>query len=327
MSLHPQIDFQAQYDACRNACGLAIWPNRSLIELTGEDRAKFLHSFCTNDINGLQPGTGCELFITDVKGKTLGYGIVLCLEDALVLETAGGQADTLITHLDRYLLREKVTIADRSQQWTQLLTIGPKTAEIIQAQFAVEVPPNRLEHRASEVDGHRVVVYHTDFFGSQAFGFFGPPAVIESVARRIAVDAIACDQKVVDTLRLEAGTPWFGRDITADHLPQEVHRDERAISFAKGCYLGQETVARIDALGHVNRILCGVRFATSDIPPPGTTLKSDGKEVGAVTSAAFSPQLKAALALAYLRRGKAQPGQALDSDAGVAEVIALPVIS
>jgi hypothetical protein len=130
---------------------------------------------------------------------------------------------------------------------------------------------------------------------------------------------------VFAAVRIEAGLPLFGVDFNADNLPQEVGRDAVAISFTKGCYLGQETVARIDALGHVNRQLAGVRFSGEAAPAAETKLTHAGAEVGQVTSASYSPQLKAPLALAMLRRGHNSPGAQLDSPAGAAEVVALPL--
>jgi folate-binding protein YgfZ len=125
--------------------------------------------------------------------------------------------------------------------------------------------------------------------------------------------------------RLEAGFPWYGQDISEENLAPEVGRDPQAISYVKGCYLGQETIARIDALGHVNRMLVGVGFETADAPSPGTELFCDGKGVGRVTSAAFSPKLQAALALAYVRRGHHEPGSQLSSAIGRVGVVRLPL--
>jgi folate-binding protein YgfZ len=135
-----------------------------------------------------------------------------------------------------------------------------------------------------------------------------------------------CGFDALEAARLEAGTPWYGRDITDKNLPQEVARDPLAISFVKGCYIGQETVARIDALGHVNKLLVGVRFpGASHAPEPGTDLTAAGQSVGQITSSALSPKLGHPLALAYIRRGHHEPGTRLDSDQGPAEVIGLPV--
>jgi folate-binding protein YgfZ len=134
-----------------------------------------------------------------------------------------------------------------------------------------------------------------------------------------------CDADAVEAARIEAGAPLFGRDITLENLPQEVGRDAQAISFTKGCYLGQETVARIDALGHVNKLLVGVKFAGDQLPAARTPLRAGGKSAGEVTSAAWSPRLGAVLALAYVKRLLAKPGTRLESDAGSAEVVALPL--
>ena len=123
-------------------------------------------------------------------------------------------------------------------------------------------------------------------------------AVVDAM---VAQGAIRCGFAAFEKARIEADTPLYGRDIGEDNLPQEVGRNAQAISFSKGCYLGQETVARIASLGHVNQLLAGVRFDGHTVPPAGTELTADGKAVGRVTSAALSPKLGCPLALAYLR--------------------------
>jgi folate-binding protein YgfZ len=135
-----------------------------------------------------------------------------------------------------------------------------------------------------------------------------------------------CGEQALDAARIEAGHPIYGRDISDKNLPQEIGRDQHAISFVKGCYLGQETVARIDALGHVNKTLVGVRFHGEQIPQPGLALTSaDGQTVGEVTSAAWSGRLRSPLALAYVRRGHNAHWTRLQTALGEAEVIALPL--
>jgi folate-binding protein YgfZ len=140
--------------------------------------------------------------------------------------------------------------------------------------------------------------------------------------RLLEAGAVNCDAAAFDAVRIEAGWPLFGRDITPENLPQEVDRDAYAISFKKGCYLGQETVARIDAMGHVNRKLRRLKFAGDAAPAPGTALLAGDKHVGEVTSAAISPNFGAPLALGYVRRGHNEPGTRLISSAGEVEVLA-----
>jgi folate-binding protein YgfZ len=140
-----------------------------------------------------------------------------------------------------------------------------------------------------------------------------------------AVGARPCGQQALKTFRIEAGWPHYGRDLTEDNLPQEVGRDRLAISFTKGCYLGQETVARIDSRGHVNRLLTGLVFASPQVPKSGAELHAGRAVVGEVTSAAFSPARNAAVALGYVRRGHNEPGNSLESAVGAATVVSLPM--
>jgi len=138
------------------------------------------------------------------------------------------------------------------------------------------------------------------------------------------------DPDTADVLRIEAGVPLHGRDVSADNLPQEVGRDDRAINFVKGCYLGQETVARIDALGHVNKLLKGLMMPEGPVPPVGAAIEAAGKTVGTITSAAFSPGWGRAVALAYVRASHAAEGTELrvlvETSALAAVVCDLPML-
>jgi folate-binding protein YgfZ len=136
---------------------------------------------------------------------------------------------------------------------------------------------------------------------------------------------VVAGSEAFTSARVEAGLPLFGVDFGEQNFPQEVGRDREAVSFTKGCYLGQETVARIDALGHVNQRLVGVRFGGKEVPDPGLELMHSGKKVGQVTSVAFSPRSNAPLALAMVRREANAPGTRLESAVGDCEVVSLPV--
>jgi folate-binding protein YgfZ len=135
----------------------------------------------------------------------------------------------------------------------------------------------------------------------------------------------ACGREAFETLRIEAGVPLFGVDFDERNFPQEVGRDREAISYTKGCYLGQETVARIDALGHVHQRIVGVKFEGEGVPPAGTELTADGNVVGRVTSATFSPRLGAPLALAMVRREQQALGSRFQSKFGAGVVLQLPL--
>jgi folate-binding protein YgfZ len=265
-----------------------------------------LNSFCTNDVKRLQPGEHCEAFITNVKGKTLGHGLVVCRDEEFVFITVPGQAATLIEHLDHYIIREDVQLRDSTAERAYFLVAGGDCAAVPVALghwirwriFETEVC-GLLEVSAGEVDAAK--------------------------AKLTAAGATICGAAAFDAVRIESGMPLFSMDFNAENLPQQIGRDDAAISFTKGCYLGQETVARIDALGHVNQQLAGVRFAEGSQPTSGCELTANGSAVGHASSIAFSPKLNAPLALAMVRRTASALGTELDSPVGKCEIVELPL--
>jgi folate-binding protein YgfZ len=321
----PTAEFVADYQALTAGCGFAELP-RTVIEVRGNDRTQFLHSFCTNDVKKLVPGQGCEAFITNHQGKTIGHVFIFCEPERLVIGTVAGQATALIGHFDRFVISEDVTFRDLSDQVQIILVAGCEAVRLLRSLTAVDPPADLLGFIHPQLAGCQCTLFRVPYAGNRSFLVRTSSAdaakvrgAFESAGSRL------CQGEAVEAVRIEAGFPYFSRDITDANLPQEVNRDKQAISFTKGCYLGQETVARIDALGHVNRLLVGVRFQSEQVPAPGATLMAAGKEVGQVTSAAYSAALQSALALAYVRRQHAKPGSRLDSEVGLGEVIALPL--
>jgi folate-binding protein YgfZ len=292
-----------QYEALAAGAGFVELGQRTQIEALGCDRATFLNNLCTNDIRKLAPGQACEAFFTNVQGKVLAHVHVWARPESLVIETVAGLGEKLLAHLDRYLIREQVELLDRSQQWTVFLLGGAQAA-------------GALHYVGPQVEITRPALYLLSCPLDQA----------DNVRKALhAAGATPCESAALEMARIEAGFPWYGQDISEENLAPEVGRDKQAISYVKGCYLGQETIARIDALGHVNRLLTGVAFQGGDVPPRGAELFSGDKAVGQVTSAAFSPKLQAPLALAYVRRGHHEPGQRLTSTQGPAIVVKVPL--
>jgi folate-binding protein YgfZ len=321
-----------EYNALTDRCGVVQLAGWSSITLTGNDRQTFLHNFCTNDIKRLAPGTSCEAFFTNVKGKIIGHGLVTCRDAELVIIGPPAHSATLAAHLDRYVIRENVAVRDTTSERSYILLAGGATARSLLLGI---VPPeeNRGAGQQSLVNAsgllanHRVHWNRWELLGRIFSGLLEVAASEISAVRQALTDqgAESCDESLFHTLRIEAGMPLFGVDFDDRNLPQEVGRNDQAISFTKGCYLGQETVARIDAMGHVNQQLAGVRFAGEALPEIGADLTDAGKTVGHVTSAAFSPKLDAPLALAMVRREHSAAGTHLHSPIGVCEVVALPV--
>jgi tRNA-modifying protein YgfZ len=293
-----------QYHALRDGRGfvqLAAW---SSVTVTGADRQTFLHNFCTNDVRRLAPGRSCEAFFTNVKGKILGHGLVSCRENELVIVTVPGQVAPLIEHLERYVIREDLAVRDTMAERRYFLVSDGKL-----------------------VDDAAMLWMPWNLIGRPTSGLIEAPAGNSSRVKEtlVAQQSMPCNLATFEKLRIEAGMPLFGFDFNDTNLPQEVGRDAVAISFTKGCYLGQETVARLDALGHVNQKIAGVQFGRADVPATGTELIRNGKSVGHVTSATFSPRRRAPLALGMLRREALAPGTELESAAGAARVVSLPV--
>lgn len=318
-------DLAQQYDALLNGAGFCDLSGRTQIEITGADRAAVLHGLCTNDIKRLTPGTGCEAFLTDVQGKTIGYLDVFCLANSLVLDTAAGLAEETIAAIDRFVIREDVTLVDRSKEWREVLLSGKNATALLATLIESEAPTEPLGVVECRLDTLEAEVRRVSFASKECFFLRCAAAHVASLCNALRTSgAVACSQEAVETARIEMGSPVFGKDVTAENLPQEVNRPQ-AISFTKGCYLGQETVARIDAMGHVNWKLLGLQFSGDEVPPPGSQVEIDGKPVAKIKSSCPSQRLQAPLAMAYVRRGQDQLGNRLPSEFGEAEVIALPV--
>jgi tRNA-modifying protein YgfZ len=299
-----RLSFAEQYDALRVGAGFVELADWSSVTFTGADRQTFLNSFCTNDVKGLAPGRNCEAFVTNVKGRTIGYGLVDCRDNELVFVTVPNQSASLVSHFDRYIIREDVQVRDTTGEraYFQAPILPPTSdARWLEWKLLGDAAGAVVEVATDEVEAFRQILRDRKF--------------------------VPCGAAAFESHRIEAGTPLFSVDFNEGNLPQEVGRDREAISFTKGCYLGQETVARIDALGHVNQKLSGVRFLGNAMPNIGVQLLSGEKEAGRVTSVAFSPRLGSPLGFAMLRREASAPGTLLDSAVGACEVVSLPIES
>ncbi len=321
-------DWQAEYWAFRRSAGLFHPPATTQVEITGRDRATFLNNLCTNKLDQIQPGEGRETFLADANGRILHHVVVFAGPQSLVLHTAAGMGPGLIAHLEHYWIREDLKFHDRSADWGQLILAGPDAAGIVEKLAGGIVPPNDayLSNFDISWNGRPLMVRRFQERGFTSFHLAMDAAEMDPLWRALRqLGAAACGMGALETIRIEVGFPVIGLDITDKNLPQEVGRSEKAISFTKGCYLGQEIVARIDSRGAVSKVLCGVRFQKTEVPPGGAELTRDGQPAGHVTSAAYSPGFQASVALAYVRRPFHEPGVALDSACGPATVIELPM--
>jgi tRNA-modifying protein YgfZ len=302
--------------------------DRVRVEVTGPDRAKFLHNLTTNEVKRLAAGRGCEAFVTSTQGKTIGYVLLHPTDDRILVRSDPGGMELAMPHLRKYGIFDDVAIDDRSDATFELHLVGPGCEELARRAGAEAPEGSDYAHVAGVLAGRPVRVIRESPAGVPGLTVIGDRAdagaVIDALRAAAGEEGLAeLEPPVFEVLRIEAGTPVFGKDVTEKNLPQEFARDDRAISFVKGCYLGQETVARIDALGHVNQVLKGLTFeAGTECPTPGSILEADGKRVGAVTSAASSPWRGRPVALAMIRTSHAGAGTALRlAEAGEAATV------
>ncbi len=323
---HLHEAWRSQYDALTGQSGFVRFDGRTQIELAGADAVTFLNNLCTNDIQRLEPGTGCEAFLTTVQGKVLAHILAFRTPNSVVIATAPEQGETLLSHLDRYIITEDVQVSDRTDQWTELMVAGPRAEDCLRA-VCVSDPLEAVgQHRQFEIGSVTAWARRVPYVQSFAAVIVIDSGAVDELVEAIrSAGAVECSQDVFHMARIESGFPWFPLDIKPTNLPQEVGRDEQAISFTKGCYLGQETVARLDALGHVNRLLTGLRFDGHDLPTVGADILHQDKSVGQITSAAFSPLLDSALALAYVHCKAMESDIPLMLGSRTAELVALPV--
>jgi tRNA-modifying protein YgfZ len=318
---------QTEYQRAKTRAVVFDLSRRGHLEFIGADRQKFLNGFCTADIAGLKPGEGCEAFLPNIKGKVLGHVFVFAGEDSLWLETTPDSVQPLMNHLARYVISEDVDFLPRSEQFGELYISGPAAEEML--------GDLRVNVAGLPIYGHKRAVLRKRDVQVRRVDWLGSPGYLLLVSRD---DLSDCWEELIEAeirpagiavfhaLRIQASFPLYGIDITDDNLAQEVNRTEQAVNFKKGCYLGQEPIARIDAMGHVNRELRTIKLEAAQAPTPGGKVtKPDGKEVGRVTSYAMLPDQHVPVALAYLHREVLQPGTELlvycDGDEVPAQVL------
>ena len=308
----PDSKSQHEYAAAKSSAALFGLPDRAHIELTGADRTKFLHNFCTNDILGLKPGAGCEAFLTNVQGKVLAHVFVFADADSLWLESVPGSAAKIIAHLSKYQINEDVAFHDRTPDRGTLHVAGPTATEMVSRAAIAVAALQPLNHVWVIIAESKVHVRRNDWLGLPGYTLVVERTAVEELRQRLLhMGIIAASDEVFHALRIEAGTPLYGQDITDANLAPEAGRNAQAICYTKGCYLGQEPIARIDALGHVNQELRSLRVEGTSVPTAGSEVLSTDtpmRIIGHVTSAALSYANESAVALGYLKRGFLQAG-------------------
>jgi folate-binding protein YgfZ len=320
-----------EYRQCCDHAGLFDQSQRGKVEITGPDAVSFLHNLCSNDIQGLATGGGCEAFMTTAKAKVVAFARIFRLpseenQKALWLDLDPGQSATVVQHLNKYLISEQVEITDRTNEFIQVHLAGPEAKTVLTRFIGKEMLPlaNLQILPVASEPLNKLHFRRHDRLSLPGYDILCPAPEAEWLWKALLeAGAHSAGPEAFEILRLEAGTPVYGIDIDETILAPEVGRTERAISYSKGCYLGQETIVRTRDLGHVNRSLLGLKLSGDWVVAPGRKLFRQGKEVGRVTSSVLSPRLGTVIGLAYLHRGSQDPGTQLDVETRAGQRIAI----
>ncbi|MBI4589450.1 MAG: aminomethyl transferase family protein [Candidatus Rokubacteria bacterium] len=309
-------DPAAEYRAVRTAAGLVDRSSCGVVEVTGRDRVSFLQAMLTNDLKVLAPGQGCPAAFLDAHGKVQALLTVLILEDRLLLVFGSGSADRTLQALDKFLISEKASLRDVSADSARFMLAGPNTAVIIERLTGEPPLPGPWAHAERTVGGIPLRVVTGGGETGEAEAWLHAPASGGEAVWAATLEAgkplglSPIGVTALDVLRVEAGVPWYGHDVDETVLFPEIPL-EPYVSYTKGCYIGQEIVARIKYRGHVNRSLTGLTFDGDRVPPSGAAVEVDGRQVGSVRSAVGSLALNRPIALAYVRREHLDPGTAV----------------
>lgn len=330
-AMSPAPASSEQYRAAREGAAVIDRSALGKAEVEGRDRASFLHGMLTNDVKGLAPGQGCAAAFLDAHGKVMALLRVYALADRLLLELPAGLTQKTLLLLDKYLISEKASFEPVDDAYAILSVQGPKAGALLAGLAGQSLDLAPLAHVQASVAGQPVrIIQRSEFGALPGFHVWTAPAAADAIRAALReAGATPLEDDVAEILRVEAGEPAFPQDADESVLFPELGRED-LVSYTKGCYIGQEVVARVKYRGHVNRALTGLRIEGERVPAPGAAVATAEKEVGRITSAVRSPALGAPIALAYVRREHREPGQTvsvmIDGDPVPARVTPLPFV-
>jgi folate-binding protein YgfZ len=312
-------DALAEYAALGESAGILDLSFRGRLCILGADRVKFLNGQVTNNVKELRTGGGCYAALVSAKGKIQSDLHIYILENEILLDFEPGLGGAVQQRLEKYIIAEDAQVADVSAPYGLWSVQGPKAAAVIKKlpwNFAVPEEPCALARIDDAVLGEIYVMNHARTH-SAGYDLFVPSQSMQPVVGRLIVAAIEmggrfCGWQALETARIEAGIPRFGADMDETNLASEV-LDTGAISYSKGCYIGQEVIARVRTYGQAAKSLRGLLLPDNlrALPVKGDKLFLGEKEIGYITSAVASPRLKSNIALGYVRREANQTGTEL----------------
>jgi len=318
----------AEHRAVRGASGLFDFSFRAKFRMKGRDHARLLQRLVSNDIKKLSPGQGTYAALLNPQGHIVVDLRLYCAGDAFLIDTDADLREKAMQSLRRYIIADQVEI--EPLELYGLAFQGPRAHPLLEKTLHIDLPPmQEFDHLASNYAGFPVHVVCASSTGEEGYEVWVGAGGMEAVwgaacGQAPTYDMLPCGCEALESLRIEAGIPRYGQELGEDVIPLEAGL-WNALSFTKGCYVGQEIVERTRSRGRVNWKLMGLIVNAAEAPRPGEKLVAGGQEIGEVTSSCVSPMLGRTIALAYVRREVSEPGSKLSFTSGVtAEVTALP---
>jgi folate-binding protein YgfZ len=317
--------------AAKERVGVTDLSMRQTLRLTGEDRVSFLHGMCTQDVNGLSEGSWAYAALLTAKGAMVADARILRRPGDVLLDVEPGLGAKVLEFLGKYLISEDVELEDASASWGRLALYGPKAREVLQG--LVPAWPGTGLWVETKLGGHAVLLLEPSLaLPAGGVELWVPPEALGPVFEQLLTAGaphglLPVGLEALEVLRVEAGIPVYGQELVDTTIPLEANL-ERALHYNKGCYIGQEVIARATFRGHMNRKLMGLKLGTA-LPPLGAELRDGERKVGWVTSVVHSSALGQYIALGYVHRDFFAPGTQLDVPAtgGKATVSSLPFSS
>jgi aminomethyltransferase len=311
-------DAEAEYHAVRQSVGLADLSHRGKLRVTGDDRIKWLQSVISNDILPLQPGQGRYSSFLTHKGKMLTYFRVYVQPDAVTIEDVGEIGDATYQALRKFLLYgTKAKMDNCADTWGLLLVSGPKASAVIQSAFGIDAADLKpVNFITGQIGGQTALIMRTEETGEADFEILLPADGLVTAWQSLMQAGASFGIKAIgsqarEALRIEAGIPKAGTELNEEIVPPEAHLEGKAFSLNKGCYPGQEVVARMDTYGNVRRHMVGLVLKDAAVPAHGAKLFSGDREVGWISSAMRSPKLGQVIAFGFPLRDFSKPGTEL----------------
>ncbi|HTZ73514.1 MAG TPA: glycine cleavage T C-terminal barrel domain-containing protein [Candidatus Aquilonibacter sp.] len=320
-------DFETEYRAAREAVALIDTNWRLTANFTGRDRVKYLHAITSGNVNDLAEDRGTLALLLNPQGRILAELEMYALPESVLVRSHVSLREQTIATLRKYILGSQVKLEDATDSFGSFAVEGPRANAVLKAIAAVEIAGiSDMAAMEISIDHIRCRLLHRSHFGEPGAEIIASTDSLAQLWR--AAEAAVRGQGggpvgmvALNSLRLEAGVPWFPADFNDTVIPHEAAVETTHIAYNKGCYTGQEIVERVRSQGRVNRKRVRLKFSSAQPPLAGTKLRAGASEVGAVTSAAYSPEYSSAIGMGYLRREHHAPGSTVEYDGGTASVL------